>query len=180
MEGKDLQVTYGELMSRCWDDPEFKERFIKDTRAVFVEAGIPVEDDVEYKVVEGETNDIFVVLPHVQVAETVRELAKMVLSLTEKEEAIVPEGSRVIILQNTEKLRYVILKKQPEVLSDAELDMVAGGKGKNINKAVNVNYAVDINIGASVNVGAAINFAAGVNVAAGAAFAVVAGAVIFI
>lgn len=181
MDGKDLEITYGELVSRCWDDPDFKERFINDTKAVFIEAGIPVEENVEYKVVEGEANDIFVVLPHAQVAETVRELAKMLLSMVETDEEIVPEGERVVIVQNTEKLRYVILKKQPDVLSDAELDMVAGGRhGDNVNKVTNVNYAVHINVGAAVNAGAAVNYAAGVNVAAGAAFAVVAGAVIFI
>lgn len=183
MDGKDLEITYGELVSRCWDDPDFKERFINDTKAVLVEAGLPVEENVEYKVVEAEQTDIYVVLPHVQVAETVRELTKMLLSMVETDEEIVPEGERVVILQNTEKLRHVILKKQPDVLSDAELDMVAGGRrrgGKNVNKVTNVNYAVHINVGAAVNAGAAVNYAAGVNVAAGAAFAVVAGAVIFI
>lgn len=127
MEGKDLQVTYGELVSRCWDDPDFKERFINDTKAVLVEAGLPVEENVEYKVVEAEQTDIYVVLPHVQVAETVRELTKMLLSMVETDEEIVPEGERVVIVQNTEKLRYVILKKQPDVLSEAELGMVTGG-----------------------------------------------------
>lgn len=40
MEGKDLQVTYGELVSRCWDDPDFKERFINDTKAVLVASSL--------------------------------------------------------------------------------------------------------------------------------------------
>lgn len=177
MDGKDLEITYGELISRCWDDPDFKERFINDTKAVLVEAGLPVEENVEYKVVEAEQTDIYVVLPHVQVAETVRELTKMLLSRVETDEEIVPEGERVVIVQNTEKLRHVILKKQPDVLSDAELDMVAGGKhGDNVNKVTNVNYAVHVNFGAAINAGAAVNYAAGVN----AAVAVVAGAVVLI
>lgn len=63
MDNQEIQIAYGELVSRCWDDPEFKERFVNDTRAVFVEAGIPVEENVEYKVVEAEPTDIYVVLP---------------------------------------------------------------------------------------------------------------------
>lgn len=105
----------------------------------------------------------------------------MLLTVTEAGDEIVPENGRIVIVQNTDTVRYVVLKKRPDVLSDVELDVVVGGKkGCNTNGIANVNYAININTGVSVNVGAAINFAAGVNVAAGAAFAVLAGAVVFI
>ena len=82
----------------------------------------------------------------------------------------------MIVLQNTKKTRYIVLKAAPDVLSDVELDMVVGGKDK--NATANINYGINVNV--SVNVDVAINFAAGVNVTAGAAFAVVAGAIVFI
>ena len=176
MTEKNLQLIYGELISRCWEDAEFKKEFIQNTNKVLQEAGIPVEAGVEYKVVEAAANDIYVILPHEKVGETVRELTKLLLATAEKSEVIVPDGAKMIMLQNTKKTRYIVLKAAPDVLSDVELDMVVGGKDK--NATANINYGINVNV--SVNVDVAINFAAGVNVTAGAAFAVVAGAIVFI
>lgn len=176
MTEKNLQLIYGELISRCWEDHEFKKEFMQNTNEVLKDAGIPIEEGVEYKVVEAAANDIYVILPHEKVGETVRELTKLLLATSEKSEVIIPDGAKMIVLQNTAKLRYIVLKSAPDVLSDVELDMVVGGKGK--NATANVNYGINVNV--SVNVDVAINCAAGINVAAGAAFAVVAGAVVFI
>ena len=177
MTEKDINVVYGELISRCWEDEELKKRFINETAEVLKEAGLPVEENVEYKVIEAEANENYVVLPDKNVAETVREITKLLLSVSEQTDIIVPEGSKIVVLQNTETLRYIVLKKAPEVLTEVELDMVAGGKGK--------NAAVNINIGAAVNVaaatvtvaGAAINVAAAAVAVGAAGVVVVAGAV---
>ena len=57
MTDKDLNVVYGELISRCWEDEDFKKRFINETAEVLKEAGLPVEENVEYKVIEAEANE---------------------------------------------------------------------------------------------------------------------------
>ena len=118
MTEKDLNVVYGELISRCWEDEELKKRFINETAEVLKEAGLPVEENVEYKVIEAEANENYVVLPDKNVAETVREITKLLLSVSEQTDIIVPEGSKIVVLQNTETLRYIVLKKAPEVLTE--------------------------------------------------------------
>ena len=40
MTDKDLNVVYGELISRCWEDEDFKKRFINETAEVLKEAGL--------------------------------------------------------------------------------------------------------------------------------------------
>ena len=178
MTEKDLNVVYGELISRCWEDEEFKKRFINETAEVLKEAGLPVEENVEYKVIEAEANENYVVLPDKNVAETVREITKLLLSVSEQTDIIVPEGSKIVVLQNTETLRYIVLKKAPEVLTEVELDMVAGGKGK--NAAVNINIGAAVNVAAAATVtvaGAAINVAAAAVAVGAAGVVVVAGAV---
>ena len=178
MTDKDLNVVYGELISRCWEDEDFKKRFINETAEVLKEAGLPVEENVEYKVIEAEANENYVVLPDKNVAETVREITKLLLSVSEQTDIIVPEGSKIVVLQNTETLRYIVLKKAPEVLTEVELDMVAGGKGK--NAAVNINIGAAVNVAAAATVtvaGAAINVAAAAVAVGAAGVVVVAGAV---
>ena len=178
MTEKDLNVVYGELISRCWEDEELKKRFINETAEVLKEAGLPVEENVEYKVIEAEANENYVVLPDKNVAETVREITKLLLSVSEQTDIIVPEGSKIVVLQNTETFRYIVLKKAPEVLTEVELDMVAGGKGK--NAAVNINIGAAVNVAAAATVtvaGAAINVAAAAVAVGAAGVVVVAGAV---
>ena len=139
---------------------------------------MPVEENVEYKVIEAEANENYVVLPDKNVAETVREITKLLLSVSEQTDIIVPEGSKIVVLQNTETLRYIVLKKAPEVLTEVELDMVAGGKGK--NAAVNINIGAAVNVAAAATVtvaGAAINVAAAAVAVGAAGVVVVAGAV---
>ena len=172
MTDKDLNVVYGELISRCWEDEDFKKRFINETAEVLKEAGLPVEENVEYKVIEAEVNENYVVLPDKNVAETVKDLTKLLLSVTERSDIIVPEGSKIVVLQNTGNLHYIVLKKAPEVLTEVELDMVAGGKGKNVEQAINYGLAVNVQTAAAVT-----TVAAALNSAAAAVTVVVAGAV---
>ncbi len=70
----------GKLISRCWMDEAFKQRFITDPAAVMREAGLSLPAGVEFKVVE-----------------------------------------------NTDKINYVLLPVQPTELSYEQLDAVAGG-----------------------------------------------------
>ena len=172
MTDKDLNVVYGELISRCWEDEDFKKRFINETAEVLKEAGLPVEENVEYKVIEAEVNENYVVLPDKNVAETVKDLTKLLLSVSERSDIIVPEGSKIVVLQNTGNLHYIVLKKAPEVLTEVELDMVAGGKGKNVEQAINYGLAVNVQTAAAVT-----TVAAALNSAAAAVTVVVAGAV---
>ena len=172
MTEKDLIVVYGELISRCWEDEDFKKRFINETAEVLKEAGLPVEENVEYKVIEAEVNENYVVLPDKNVAETVKDLTKLLLSVSERSDIIVPEGSKIVVLQNTGNLHYIVLKKAPEVLTEVELDMVAGGKGKNVEHAINYGLAVNVQTAAAVT-----TVAAALNSAAAAVTVVVAGAV---
>ena len=111
-------------------------------------------------------------MPDKNVAETVKDLTKLLLSVSERSDIIVPEGSKIVVLQNTGNLHYIVLKKAPEVLTEVELDMVAGGKGKNVEQAINYGLAVNVQTAAAVT-----TVAAALNSAAAAVTVVVAGAV---
>lgn len=180
MTEKNLKLLYAELISKCWEDEAFKKRFFEDTFNVLKEAGIPVEEGIEYKVVEAAQEENYIVLPATNVAETVRELSKLLLSVSEQTDIIVPEGTKIVVLQNTDKINYIIFKQAPQIMSEVELDMVAGGKGKNAAVSINYGVAVNVAIAATFNTVAAATVVAGGAVAVGGAAVVALAAVIFI
>ncbi len=53
----------GKLISRCWMDEVFKQRFITDPAAVMREAGLSLPSGVEIKVVENTVKINYVLLP---------------------------------------------------------------------------------------------------------------------
>jgi hypothetical protein len=80
MEKNEQAKKWGKLVSQCWADEAFKQRFIADPAAVMKEAGLEVAEEMEFKVVE-----------------------------------------------NTDKVNYILLPAKPGELSDEQLDSVVGG-----------------------------------------------------
>lgn len=81
MENQNEQAKkMGKIISQCWADEAFKQRFISDPAAVMKEAGLEAPGGVELKVVE-----------------------------------------------DSEKVNYILLPQKPDELSDELLDGVAGG-----------------------------------------------------
>ena len=55
--------NYGQLVSRAWSDPAFKQRLLSDPAAVLKEQGIDVAPGVEVRVVENTENVVYLALP---------------------------------------------------------------------------------------------------------------------
>jgi hypothetical protein len=51
------------VIVRAWQDPEFKARFIATPAAALREMGIPVDESVEYRVIENSASVHYIVLP---------------------------------------------------------------------------------------------------------------------
>ena len=132
MEKKNPAVLYGEVIAKCWEDEAFKKRFVEDPESVLAEAGIPVEEGVTYKVIEAPKLVQYVVLPEENVQATIQELTKNILAKADKGNKILPEGTELRIVQNTEDTRYLVLPVSPKKLSQAELQMVTGGGDNNL------------------------------------------------
>ena len=176
MTEKELRVLYGELIANCWEDDEFKAKFIANPAAVMQEAGLPVEANVEYKVIEAPRSVNYIILPHEQLAEAVQAIAKLMLTAAESENQIlVPPGREIRIIQNTPATRYIILHEAPDPLAAAEMDLLASN-GKNVNYSANVNIGGNVTV--AVNVEATVNVTT-LNVAAEAVVVAV-GAIVFI
>ena len=124
---KQNAVKYGEVIAKCWEDEAYKKRFIEDPEAVLTEAGFVVEEGVTYKVIEQPKLVKYLVIPHADAKEAVQIIAKGLLNRVEQTNEIIPEGTEVRIIQNTDEVRHMILPASPKTLTQAELAMVAGG-----------------------------------------------------
>ncbi len=120
-------VKYGEVVAKCWEDEAYKKRFIEDPESVLTEAGYAVAEGVTYKVIEQPKLVKYLVLPCEGAKEGVQFITKRLLEEVEKKKSIIPEGTEVRIIQNTEDTCYLVLPVSPKTLSKAELSMAAGG-----------------------------------------------------
>ena len=124
---KNNPVKYGEVVVKCWEDEAYKKRFLEDPESVLSEAGFVPEEGVTYQVIEQPKQVRYLVLPHEKAKAAVQDMAKRFLNRAEENDALLPEGTEVRIIQNTDDIRYIILPASPQSLSQTELKMVAGG-----------------------------------------------------
>jgi hypothetical protein len=51
MSQSSFLVSYGQVMSRSWEDAEYRDRLLADPKSVLAEAGINVRDDARINVI---------------------------------------------------------------------------------------------------------------------------------
>jgi len=44
MPDKNNAIIYGEIIAKCWDDENYKEKFLADPEAVLAKAGFKLEE----------------------------------------------------------------------------------------------------------------------------------------
>lgn len=127
MTEKSKALIWGEIVSKCWEDEEYKKNLLANPEKEIEKAGIDLEEGVEIKVIEPEENVQYIVLPVENVREVVQGVAKSLLNKADQSEVIIPEGYEVRLVQNSEDVCYFILPKKPVSLTEAELANIVGG-----------------------------------------------------
>ena len=127
MSEKNNAVIYGEVIAKCWDDADYKKKFVADPESVLADAGFKLEEGVTYKVIEAPKLVSYLVIPSEGAKEAVQKISAGLLNRVESGEAIVPEGVEVRIVQNTDDVRNLILPASPKTLTAAELKAISGG-----------------------------------------------------
>ena len=127
MTVKEDALKYGEIIAKCWEDEEFKQSFLSDPETILKQYGIELKEGVDYKVIEAPKLVEYIVLPHDRTKEALVELSKKILQQAENKQSIIPEGTEVRIIQNTEDTNYLILPPSPKTLTSAELALISGG-----------------------------------------------------
>ena len=127
MTAKEDALKYGEIVAKCWENEEFKQSFLSDPETILEQYGIELKEGIDYKVIESPKLVEYIVLPHDGTKEALVELSKKMLQQAENKQSIIPEGTEVRIIQNTEDTNYLILPPSPKTLTSAELALVSGG-----------------------------------------------------
>ena len=124
MTQKDRKLIIAEILNRCWDDAAFKAKFVAEPAKILAEAGIPVDAEKTYRVVENTDNVQYVVLPEKDAAAVLEQLK----NAAAQKENFIPAGKEIRFVQNSDAVNYIILPHQPiEMLTDEQLDQIAGG-----------------------------------------------------
>lgn len=124
MTQKDRKILIAELLNRCWDDETFKAQFIENPAKVLAEAGLPVDAEKTYRVVENTDSVQYVVLPEKDAAAVLEQLK----NAAAQKENFISAGKEVRFVQNSADVKYVLLPQQhSERLTDEQLDQIAGG-----------------------------------------------------
>ena len=63
MEPADNDKKIAEIISQCWKDDSFKQKFISNPKKVLSEKGIDVPADLKIKVVENTDRELYITLP---------------------------------------------------------------------------------------------------------------------
>ena len=127
MTDKNNAVIYGEVVAKCWDDEDFKKKFVADPETVLAAAGFKLEEGVTYKVIEAPKLVKYLVIPHEGAKKVVQKIAASLLNRVERADVVIPDGVEVRIVQNTDDTRYLILPASPKTLTAAELKAISGG-----------------------------------------------------
>ncbi|MDR3171292.1 MAG: hypothetical protein LBU17_06630 [Treponema sp.] len=119
---KQDQINYGKLISHCWEDEGLKKRFIDSPVKVLKEYSLPVEDGVTYKVIDAPRLVHYVVLPHENTMNALQQVTKDLFQNLEKaKNKSFGEGAELRIIQNTAKVRYLVLPFPPHQLTAQEV-----------------------------------------------------------
>jgi hypothetical protein len=116
-------------VARAWRDSDYRERLLKDPKAVLGEEGIEIPADVDVKVVEDTATVKYVnVSRHGQEAD-----AAMIASLVQRLLPI-PEDHEVRLVQSTDKTRYLVMPAlpagtDPTQVSEPQLTRLAADSG---------------------------------------------------
>lgn len=167
------RVILAEAVSKCWQDADFKARFISNPAAELKAAGMDIAAGTTVQVFESTSTVTYLALSHDL------PLEQYGLTLGKAIAAKLPlkPGSEVRLVSTTPNYLPVCLPTPPAAagagMSDADLLAVAGGD----YTATSVNVVQTANAATTANAAAVANIAGATN-AVGAAEAVVVAAVI--
>ena len=155
MTDKNNAVIYGEVIAKCWDDEDFKEKFVADPETVLADAGFKLEEGVTYKVIEAPKLVKYLVIPHEGAKEVVQKISAGLLNRVERADVVIPDGVEVRIVQNTDDTRNLILPASPKTLTAAELKAISGGDAGSVLPTVQIvaSSVAEITNEASLTVG---------------------------
>lgn len=143
---KEEKISYGMIISRCWSEEDFKQRFKDEPAVVLKEFNIEPEEGVEYQVIEAEPLVQYIVLPHENALEGVQQFSKLMLQKTESSEVIIPDGAQVRVIQDTEKKRYLVIPFNPQLITETDF---MGGR---LQDSITINQDVVLQVEAAIEV----------------------------
>lgn len=133
------RILFATLIAHCWEDEDYRRRFISDPQTVCIEEGILVPDDIELVVKEDTSSLTHVVLPSETSDEALNQFGELLRKFLP-----LPTGYTLALIQNTEKMNYLVIPLNPRSikvdLTDADLEALAAGEYTAVNSNIVANH----------------------------------------
>jgi len=126
------RAVIGEIIAKCWQDEGYKKSFLANPKKYLVEAGMAIPEKTKIKVIESTPKTMYAVLPMKLSLDVLQKIMTNIVNHGVSSGLKLPEGGELRFVQNTASTQYIILPAKPadDELTDADLELVAGGKAK--------------------------------------------------
>ena len=129
---KNEEVTkkFAEIFAQCWDDEEFKKKFMENPEQVMDEFGVEYDKSKDYIVVDSKPKTVTYILPYENVKaamNAVGDAFKNAAGNGSDTRKVMPEGWSMEFIQNSADANYIVIPHNPEKLTPEELEMINGG-----------------------------------------------------
>jgi hypothetical protein len=112
------------VIAQASGDAQYRKRLVAEPKKVLKDAGYEVDPKIDYRVVLGDKNQRYVVLPTPDNVEGVRAALERLTASLEH----LPQGFEWRIVQNTSSIKYIPVRtEKPGEISDDDLEKIAGG-----------------------------------------------------
>jgi hypothetical protein len=113
---------FGEIISKCWGDAEFKKKFMADPKKILAEYGMEVPAGLNVKVVENTNDTMYLTLPPAPDWRKASELSDNQL------DAVSGGAGTTVKVTTVRSPTYVNLTTKIKLATSAGLNTCSGGK----------------------------------------------------
>ncbi len=152
-EGAKYSAIMGQIIAKCWKDPDYKAKLLAQPESVIEQEGISVPTGTKFKVLEATPS-----VRYLPISRFIKHEKDGVLTQIISKLLPIPEGIEIRIVQSTEALRYVVLPMPPDSVnvgstSVADLSKLAVSDSSSVNVTQTVNVQTGVNVSTVVTVG---------------------------
>lgn len=119
-KAREFRMKYQSIVARCWQDRDFKKRFIENPAQILADEGIEIDEKKNYKIIEADKFSTYVVLPHEDGQEALQILYKDLNSLFRNSKQIIKAGCEIRLIQNTSDTDYLVIPFPPALYTENE------------------------------------------------------------
>lgn len=128
-KSNEIRKKFAEIFAQCWDDEDFKKKFMESPKAVMDEYGVEYDKSKDYVVSDSKPKTVTYVLPYENIKDALDAIGEAFKKSSAGSDTrkIIPEGWSMEFIQDSADTCNIVIPQNPEKLTPEELEMINGG-----------------------------------------------------